>query len=82
MYITHSYLVDLITHLVYDHLRPICRPKFSPPPLFLRFHPPHMYSYLLVTAPAGTECGSRRRRQNGESSPKLTEVFAKLWISF
>lgn len=40
-------------------------------PSFQRFHPPHMYSYVLVRAPAGTECGSRRRRQIDDSSPQV-----------
>lgn len=55
MYITHSYLVDLITHLVYDHLRPICRPKSSPPPLFFTL-PPTAHVFLSTC-----NCSSRDR---------------------
>lgn len=56
-------------------------PYPDPDSIPLRSHAPHMYFYPLVPAPAGTECGSCRRRQGDDSSPKLTEVFPKLRIS-
>lgn len=46
----------------------------------LSFHARHMYFYVLVGAPAGTECGCRRRRQDRDFSLKLVQVFPKLRI--
>lgn len=43
--IINSHLVDLVTHVAYDHLRPICRPKSSPSPPFFTL-PPTAHVFL------------------------------------
>lgn len=46
----------------------------------LCFHARHMYFYVLVGAPAATECGCRRRWQEPDFSLELVHVFSKLRI--